>query len=72
MLHLFWTLCTIVGFIALSCCALLIAVTLWLCTVAPRLEERRRRRQAIDQVLADSQLLYVLAVRPVKRGTAAS
>jgi hypothetical protein len=24
--HLFWSLCTVVGFIALLCCALLIAV----------------------------------------------
>jgi hypothetical protein len=72
MLHLFLGLCTVVGFVALSSCALLVAVTLWLCCVTPRLEERRRRRQAIDQVLADSQLLYMLGVRPIKRGTPAS
>jgi hypothetical protein len=71
MLHLFWTLCTVVGFIALLSCALLIALVIWL-SLAPLLEERRRRRQAIDQVLADSQLLYVLGVRPIKRGTPAS
>jgi Ca2+/Na+ antiporter len=53
MMGLAWSFFAVFGLLSFTCCAAVVVVALWAFYVSPVLSDRRERRRAIEEVIAD-------------------
>lgn len=55
-MSLFWQLCAAIGLATVATTAVLLALIAWCAWVAPHFTDRRRRREAIEQLIAETRV----------------